>query len=188
MGGLNFTFQQAHALTPLLTTPDISFPFLTLLISGGHTLLLLARSRTSFQTLATTPDESVGNVFDNVSKMLKIPWGKLGPGAALEQFCLDGDHHQLPEITPPLPSGQPGKLAFSYSGLHSSVERYIAAHNGDLDAPTKLALARAFQAAAVSQLEQKVLLALHRCRQNGVIIRDIVVSGGVASNKFLRQR
>jgi N6-L-threonylcarbamoyladenine synthase len=106
----------------------------------------------------------------------------------LEQFCLNGDDQQLPEIIPPLPSGQPGKLAFSYSGLHSSVERYIAARNGELDAPTKLALARAFQTAAVSQLEEKLLLALHWCRQNGIVIRDIVVSGGVASNKFLRQR
>jgi len=120
--------------------------------------------------------------------MLKIPWGKLGPGAALEQFCRNDHHHRLPEIAPPLPSGQPGKLAFSYSGLHSSIERYIAARNGDLGAPTKLALARAFQAAAVNQLEEKVLLALHWCRQNGVVIRDVVVSGGVASNKFLRQR
>ena len=151
-------------------------------------MLLLARSQTSFQTLATTPDESVGNVFDKVSKMLKIPWGKLGPGAALEQFCLTGDDEKLPEIIPPLPSGQPGKLAFSYSGLHSGVERYIAARNAELGAPTKLALARAFQAAAVRQLEEKLLLGLHHCKQNGVPIRDIVVSGGVASNKFLRKR
>ncbi|KAF9649697.1 peptidase M22, glycoprotease [Thelephora ganbajun] len=179
---------QAHALMPLLTTPDISFPFLTLLISGGHTLLLLARSWRSFQTLATTPDESIGNAFDKVSKMLKIPWGKLGPGAALEQYCLNDYDQQLPEIIPPLPSGQPGKLAFSYSGLHSGVERYIAVRNGDLDDPTKLALARAFQTAAVGQLEEKLLLALHWCRQNGVVIRDIIVSGGVASNKFLRRR
>ena len=120
--------------------------------------------------------------------MLKIPWGNLGPGAALEQFCLNDDHHRLPDISPPLPSGQPGKLAFSYSGLHSGVERYIASRNGELDAPTKLALARAFQAAAIGQLEKKVLLALRWCRQNGVVIRDVVVSGGVASNKFLRQR
>jgi len=120
--------------------------------------------------------------------MLKIPWGKLGPGAALERFCLDGGDQHLPEIIPPLPSGQPGKLAFSYSGLHSSVERYITARSGELDAPTKLALARAFQAAAVSQLGEKLLLALHWCRNNGIVIKDIVVSGGVASNEFLRQR
>lgn len=120
--------------------------------------------------------------------MLKISWGKLGPGAALEQFCLTGGDQRPREIIPPLPGGQPGKLAFSYSGLHSVVERYVAARNGDLDDPTKLALARAFQSAAVSQLEQKLLLALRWCRQNGIAVRDVVVSGGVASNKFLRQR
>jgi len=121
--------------------------------------------------------------------MLKIPWGKLGPGAALEQFCLNSDdQQQLPATIPPLPSGQPGKLAFSFSGLHSGVERYISARNGELDTATKLALARAFQAAAVNQLEEKLFLALHWCRQNGIVIKDIVVSGGVASNKFLRQR
>ena len=149
---------------------------------------MLARSRTSFQTLATTPDEPIGHAFDKVSKILKIPWGKLGPGAALEEFCLGDDGGRLPEIIPPLPGGQPGKLAFSYSGLHSGVERYVAARNGDLDGPTKVALARAFQVAAVGQLEEKVLLALRWCRQNGVVVRDVVVSGGVASNRFLRQR
>jgi N6-L-threonylcarbamoyladenine synthase len=138
--------------------------------------------------LATTPDESIGNVFDKVSKMLKISWGELGPGAALEQFCLTGDDQRLPEIVPQLPRGQPGKQGFSYSGLHSSVERYISARNGELDGPTKLALARAFQTAAVSQLEEKLLLGLRWCRQNGITIKDIVVSGGVASNKFLRER
>lgn len=142
----------------------------------------------SFQTLATTPDESIGNVFDKVSKMLKISWGKLGPGAALEQFCLTGDDQQLPEITPHLPRGQPGKLGFSYSGLHSSVERFVAARNGELNDPTKLALARAFQTAAVGQLEEKLLLGLHWCRQNGITIGDVIVSGGVASNRFLRER
>lgn len=120
--------------------------------------------------------------------MLKISWGRLGPGAALEQFCLAGDGQRLPEIIPQLPRGQPGRLAFSYSGLHSSVERYIAARNGDLDGPTKLALARAFQTAAAGQLEEKILLGLRWCRQNGIIVRDVIVSGGVASNKFLRER
>ncbi|CDO76685.1 hypothetical protein BN946_scf184677.g5 [Trametes cinnabarina] len=58
---------QAHALTPLLTSPPSElpqFPFLTLLVSGGHTLLLLASSRTSFRILATTLDESIGNAYD----------------------------------------------------------------------------------------------------------------------------
>src|ERR1700691_3946715 len=68
---------QAHALTPFLTAPQTDipqFPFLTLLVSGGHTLLLLAISLTSYRILATTVDESVGRAFDKVSRRLKIPW------------------------------------------------------------------------------------------------------------------
>jgi N6-L-threonylcarbamoyladenine synthase len=184
----NAIIQQAHALTPLLTTPEIQFPFLALLISGGHTLLLLARSKTSFYTLATTVDESIGNVFDKVAHILSIPWEGLGPGAALERFCSTHTDEPLPEIHPPLPQASRSKLTFSFTGLHSSVERFVTARDGTLDHPTKLALARAFQTAAIGHLEEKVLLGLIWCRQKGVDVRHVVVSGGVASNQFLRHR
>ncbi|KAG6820868.1 hypothetical protein H0H93_010212, partial [Arthromyces matolae] len=183
---------QAHALTPLLTSyhNPPRFPFLTLLISGGHTLLLLAKSPTSFRILATTPDESIGRAFDKVSRHLGIPWTSLGPGSALEQFCAQPfEDAKLPQL-PPYPRPFRGQLAFSYSSLHSYVERYIDSKGGaeNLDLSTRLALARGFQAAAVGQLEEKLLLALKWCRGNGVRVQDLVVSGGVASNSFLRER
>jgi N6-L-threonylcarbamoyladenine synthase len=83
-----------------------------------------------------------------------------------------------------------GELAFSYSGLHSAIDRYITSSNGiqNLDLPTKLGLARAFQAAAVAQLEEKLALGLNWCQHQNVPIRHVVVSGGVASNAFLRER
>lgn len=187
---------QAHALTPFLTTPkaDIpQFPFLTLLISGGHTLLLLALSVNSFRILATTVDESLGRTFDKVSRLLDIPWSGIGPGAALEQFCaIDYLGIKLPKIDPPLPipHSMHGQLVFSFSGLHSAVERYITARNGapNLDLPTRLSLARAFQMTAVSQLEDKLCLGLKWCERQNVQVRHVVVSGGVASNTFLRGR
>jgi len=187
---------QAHALTPFLTAPkaDIpQFPFLTLLISGGHTLLLLALSLKSFRILATTVDESVGRTFDKVSRLLEIPWSGIGPGAALEQFCAT-DHPgiKLPEIDPPLPipHSMHGQLGFSFSGLHSAVERYISARDGaqNLDLPTKLSLARAFQTTAASQLEDKLCLGLKWCERQNVQVRHVVVGGGVASNAFLQGR
>jgi N6-L-threonylcarbamoyladenine synthase len=187
---------QAHALTPFLTTPQTDipqFPFLTLLVSGGHTLLLLAISLTSYRILATTVDESVGRAFDKVSRRLNIPWAGIGPGAALEQFCAtDLPGIELPEIDPPLstPRSMRGQLVFSYSGLHSAIERFITAHDGvqNLDLPTKLALARGFQTTAVSQLEEKLGLGLKWCERQNVLVRHVVVSGGVASNTFLRGR
>jgi N6-L-threonylcarbamoyladenine synthase len=188
--------QQAHALTPFLTSQpdhDLEFPFLALLISGGHTLLLLAKSVSSFETLATTADQSIGQTFDKVSRLLGLSWGDRGLGAALEQFCAEdvnkGNEDDMDHIGP-FPGPMHGQLAFSYSGLHSSVERYIHSRGGlaSLSLPARHALARAFQHAAVLQLQEKLILALHWCKQRGIGIRHVVVSGGVASNAFLRQR
>jgi N6-L-threonylcarbamoyladenine synthase len=208
--------QRAHALTPFLTSTSPaalpSFPFLTLLVSGGHTLLVLATGPAAFRTLATTVDESIGRAFDKVARLLGLEWApSLGPGAALERFCAEdgedgvaGDDQQL--HVPPLsvmPSVLPGKLAFSYAGLHSIVERYVTGwqqqHNKQqrehaaesattLPTRTRRALGRAFQTAAVAQLEEKLLLALELCAREHVAVRHVVVSGGVASNNFLRQR
>ena len=171
-----------------------TFPFLTLLVSGGHTLLLLATSSTSFRILATTQDQSIGRVFDKVSRMLALSWSALGPGAALEEFCLpitgeeadDDGNVSLPLMPQPLPR----TLAFSFSGIHSTVERYVTSAGGvsALDTSTRRALARAFQRAAVGHLEEKLALALRWCVGEGIAVRHIVVSGGVASNTYLRER
>ncbi|KAG6891748.1 hypothetical protein C0992_006169 [Termitomyces sp. T32_za158] len=167
-----------------LSSPPIQIP------QGGHSLLLLASSLTSFRTLATTADESIGRSFDKVSRHLGIPWTALGPGAALEQFCAQPfEDADLPQL-PPFPRPCKGQLAFSYSSLHSYVERYLDAKGGlvNIDLPTRLALARGFQTAAVAQLEEKLLLAFRWCLSKGVHVQDVVVSGGVASNTFLRER
>ncbi|CCM04372.1 uncharacterized protein FIBRA_06545 [Fibroporia radiculosa] len=196
---------QAHALTPFLTTPVDSlptYPFLTLLVSGGHTLLLLASSPRTFRTLATTLDESIGRAFDKVSRMLSLPWSQHGPGAALEQFCMSGPTSDPVEAeseergarsqaeleAPHIPLPMRGRLAFSYTGLHSTVERFMHARGGIIDEHTRYAIATRFQMAAVGQLEEKLALGLRVCRRKGIDIRHLVVSGGVASNMFLRQR
>jgi N6-L-threonylcarbamoyladenine synthase len=182
--------KQAHALTPVLTclsnTPQ--FPFLTLLVSGGHTLLLLASSTTQFHVLATTLDESIGRVFDKVSRLLALPWSAKGPGASLEEFVAAspvGD-----DLALSMPRTMPGVLSFSYTGLHSVIERFVTAQGGAvaLDSTTKRAVANAFQTAAIDQLEEKVALALRWCRDRGHHVRHLVVSGGVASNSYLRDR
>ena len=177
-----------------------AFPFLTLLISGGHTLLLLARSSTAFSVLATTPDDSIGNAYDKVSRLLSLPWYDLGPGAALEKFCTD---HPLPLVTtlpsdrninpaehePSFPLPCPGELMFSYSGLYSSVQRYVEALPSEaFTLERKARVAWAFQRAAVGQLEEKLREGFKWCLRHGIDIRHVIVSGGVASNGFLRER
>ncbi|KAM5530090.1 hypothetical protein V8D89_016242 [Ganoderma adspersum] len=196
---------QAHALTPFLTSLPSScpsYPFLTLLVSGGHTLLLLATAPTAFRILATTADEAIGNAFDKVAKLLQIPYAGTAAGAALERFCASGPSGSssvggegekdidVGGIMIPMPRTMRGRLAFSYTSLHSAVERFVHAHQleGALDERTKLALARSFQKAAVGQLEEKVVLGMRKCAQEGIAVRSLVVSGGVASNAYLRER
>ncbi len=160
-------------------------------MTGKHTLLLLAKSKTSFKVLATTGDESVGHAYDKVAKLLALEWKDIGPGAALEAFCKHPvESEELPTDIPNMPVPLRGRLAFSYSGLHSAVEKYIRLRDGiqSLDHPTKVALAQAFQDAAIKQLEKKLVLALDYCRQQHVQIRHVVLSGGVASNLLLRDR
>jgi N6-L-threonylcarbamoyladenine synthase len=182
--------QQAHALTPTLTSAPNppTFPFLTLLVSGGHTLLVLASSVYQFRILATTQDESIGRVFDKVSRMLDLPWSTRGLGASLEAFVAASPAKD--DLAPQMPRTMPGALSFSFAGLHSAVERFVTARGGNaaLDMSTRHALAAAFQRAAVGQLEEKVVLALKWCADQGLGVRHMVVSGGVASNSYLRNR
>lgn len=182
-------YQQAHALTPLLTTPIDQlpkFPFLTLLISGGHTLLLLATSKTEFRVLATTVDESIGRSFDKVARLLGLAWGTKGLGATLEELCLK-DIAKPPDVGS-FSVPMPGKLAFSYSCLHSSIERYITSARTPLTEPHKVALARAFQDAAARQLCAKLILGFKQLAMRDIKPKHVVVSGGVASNSFLREK
>ncbi|KAJ8073699.1 Mitochondrial tRNAs modification protein [Marasmius tenuissimus] len=182
---------QAHALTPILTSPPSSpsplkFPFLTLLASGGHTLLLLSRSPTHFQILATTLDESIGRTIDKVARILQVPrWAEIGPGAALEAFCRGNTPTPtlLPPDFPPFPKPIPGKLAFSFSSLHSHLERYFSNSSQECGEEERQAIANAFQQAAFGQVVDKVKLALSSSSEG---VRHLVVSGGVASNSVLR--
>jgi N6-L-threonylcarbamoyladenine synthase len=133
-------------------------------------------------------------VFDKVSRMLALPWSARGLGASLEEFVAASsfpakdDDDDLVAMMPR--TVMPGKLSFSFSGLHSAVERFVTARGrgAALDMSTRHALASAFQRAAVGQLEDKVTLALDWCRDQGLGVRHLVVSGGVASNSYLRDR
>ncbi|EPQ31847.1 uncharacterized protein PFL1_00046 [Pseudozyma flocculosa PF-1] len=197
---------QAHALTPLLTEQiPPRFPFLTLLVSGGHTLLVLARGVSEFQILATTTDDSIGDAFDKVARDLAIPWAH-APGAALESFCAQSSDAAQPDaLSFPVP--QKGKTSFSYSGLKSAVTRHVQ-HQGGPSAMTdeqRRQVAQAFQAAACAQLEDKLAMALRPTTAttgaasrrvppridmgvDPLSIKSVVCSGGVAANAFLRTR
>ncbi|TFY61574.1 hypothetical protein EVJ58_g4428 [Rhodofomes roseus] len=189
---------QAHALTPFLTEPaDMlpTFPFLSLLVTGGHTLLLLVESPRDFKILATTTDEAIGRAIDKVARLLKLPWGERGLGASLEEYVKKGPPegfdiekgYEIPLYSTPMHR----RLEFSFAGVHSATEMFLREREGNIDECTRYATAYAFQKATVRQLEDKLKLALRACKQNRVPIRHLVVSGGVACNmlsEFLEEQ
>ncbi|KAK0434375.1 glycoprotease [Armillaria borealis] len=179
---LRYSHSKRTALTPLLTSwPDIpTFPFLSLLISGGHTLLLLANSVDSFRILATTRDESIGRTFDKVTRELGLGWA----GPSLEKFS------RLPGTFTPFSNAMPGEMGFSYSGYHSQVERFVHRRGGveNIAPEEKVAVARAFQEAVIDHLESKLMLGIKQCFRENIPIKHVIISGGVASNSYLRAR
>ncbi|KAE8226802.1 hypothetical protein CF319_g649 [Tilletia indica] len=202
----------AHALTPLLTEKEPpTFPFLTLLVSGGHTMLVLATSPTHYKLLASTTDDSIGDAFDKVARALRIEWGGqsgfTNPGAALEHFAAQADSSKSEHDIPVFPVPGPGTMTFSYSGIKSSVLRYIERNissealssQNPADIAHRRTVARAFQQAAIRQIEDRVALAFGLRQRSkadgdqpmgmeGLSIHDLVCSGGVASNSYLRHR
>ncbi|KAK0218398.1 Gcp-like domain-containing protein [Armillaria nabsnona] len=174
---------QAHALTPLLTSwPDIpTFPFLSLLISGGHTLLLLANSVDSFRVLTTTRDESIGRTFDKVTRELGLGWA----GPSLEKFCNQDIENKTPQDFTPFSNAMPGEMGFSYLGYYSQVERFVH-RRGSVEnvAPEeKVAVARAFQVAAVDHLESKLMLGIKQCFRDNIPIN---MSSSVVGLRVIR--
>ncbi|RUS15110.1 glycoprotease family-domain-containing protein [Endogone sp. FLAS-F59071] len=194
---------EAHALTARLTTPNPiipaapypPFPFLALLISGGHTLVLLCRAPNSHTQLGTTLDDAIGEAIDKTSRLLGLRWAqgdRGGPGVALEQAAARGDPARFEARLPlPMSSGVRAKeIAFSFCGLKTAAGKLVEGREVDLGNERDVAdLAAAFQAVCVTHLEKKLEIAIRRCKnETGEQLSALVVSGGVASNKVVRSR
>ncbi|KAJ2056345.1 Mitochondrial tRNAs modification protein [Coemansia sp. S146] len=184
---------EAHALMARMGREDVvQFPFLCVLVSGGHTMTLVAHDVNSYTTIGSTRDDSVGEAFDKVARDLGLPWpdtqdgGGLGP--ALEQIALRGDALRFPLPVPMDKSTSAVSPDFSFSGLKTHVRRMREAGAFDpLVAQDQADVAAAFQRAAVAHLRKKTALACRHARAMGVNITCVVASGGVASNAAVRQ-
>ncbi|KAG2235559.1 hypothetical protein INT48_003122 [Thamnidium elegans] len=192
---------EAHALTARLTTknelnqPAPAFPFMTLLISGGHTLLLTANDIGDYDQLGTTLDNAVGEAIDKTARLLQLDWLKGrrgGPGAALEKAALTGDPERfMPRLPKPMLERNTSVISFSFSGLKSAVARLVEIENlVDLNNPQDVSdMAAAFQLTCIQHIEQKIKLALNQeVVKNKKPLTALVVSGGVASNTLFRTR
>ena len=161
---------EGHALSPRLADPDLDFPYLLLLVSGGHCQLLEVRGVGHYRRLATTIDDASGEAFDKAAKLLGL--GYPG-GPALESLARKGDPLAVPLPRPLLGSGEPH---FSFAGLKSAVQR--AVQSGDY---RREDIAASFQQAVVDCLADRTRLALGKTDAP-----SLVVAGGVAANQAIR--
>jgi N6-L-threonylcarbamoyladenine synthase len=162
---------EGHALSPRLADPDLAFPYLLLLVSGGHCQLLEVRGVADYRRLATTIDDAVGEAFDKSAKLLGL--GYPG-GPALEELARDGDAAAVPLPRPLVGSTEPH---FSFAGLKSAVARAVA--NGHYRPQD---VAASFQAAAVDCLLDRTRRAIAAAPD----VSALVVAGGVAANTAVR--
>ncbi len=166
---------EAHLLAPLLEPDPPAFPFVALLVSGGHTLLVRVLGVGQYQVLGESLDDAAGEAFDKTAKLLGL--GYPG-GQALERLARAGKPGRF-HFPRPM-TGRPG-LDFSFSGLKTHAVTTLRA--ADTDAQTRADIAHAFQEAVVDTLALKCERAL---RETG--LSRLVISGGVSANQTLRAR
>jgi len=171
---------EGHLLSPLLAEPAPDFPFLALLVSGGHTQLMQVDGVGRYTLLGETLDDAAGEAFDKTAKLLGLSYPG---GAALSRLAEQGrpDAYGLPR-----PMLHSVDLDMSFSGLKTAVltqVRRLEKAQGHITAAQKADLAAATQAAIVDVLAGKAIKAI---RQTG--LKQLVVAGGVGANQHLRQR
>jgi N6-L-threonylcarbamoyladenine synthase len=166
---------EGHLLSPLLSEPAPSFPFVALLVSGGHTQLMRVNGVGRYALLGESVDDAAGEAFDKSAKLLGLDYPG---GALLSKLAQNGMPGRFKLPRPMLHSGD---LDFSFSGLKTAV--LLATQQNPDDAQTRADIAHAVQEAIVDVLTAKALAALG---QTG--LDQLVVAGGVGANRSLRSR
>ena len=166
---------EGHMLSPLLSLPPPRFPFVALLVSGGHTQLMRVSGVGQYALLGESLDDAAGEAFDKTAKLLGL--GYPG-GPALAGLAAAGRPGRFRLPRPMLTSSD---LDFSFSGLKTAVLTVVRAH--ELNASERADLAAEFQEAVVDVLVAKATAAVDRCG-----LAQLVVAGGVGANIRLRER
>lgn len=164
---------EGHMLAPLLSATPPAFPFVALLVSGGHTQLMAAYGIGQYELLGESIDDAAGEAFDKVAKMMELPYPG-GPNIA--KLALQGDAQAFDFPRPMLHQG----LDFSFSGLKTAVSvqlKKLGEENRDAD------IAASFQEAIVDTLVKKSVKVL---KQTG--LKRLVIAGGVSANLRLREQ
>ncbi|WP_216796649.1 tRNA (adenosine(37)-N6)-threonylcarbamoyltransferase complex transferase subunit TsaD [Candidatus Vallotia tarda] len=167
---------EGHLLSPLLVQNPPSFPFVALLVSGGHTQLMYVADVGIYKILGETLDDAVGEAFDKTAKLLGLNYPGGPEVSRLAELGTPG------AVSLPRPMLYSGNLNFSFSGLKTAVLMHLRRSGSNICEQTKANLARSFVDAAVEVLTAKAVSALQRTG-----ISRLIVAGGVSANCQLRE-
>ena len=167
---------EGHISANFLVRPDLEFPLLCLVVSGGHTDLVYMPHRGDYQLLGRTRDDAAGEAFDKVARAMGLGY----PGGPLiDKLSKEGDPKT---IKLPRAFLEEGSLDFSFSGLKSAVLNYLNRAAQRKEEVNKADLAASFQRAVVEVLVEKTFIAAEACG-----VKTIMLAGGVAANRSLRE-
>lgn len=169
---------QAHVLAHFIENPELEFPFLCLLVSGGHTQIVLVRSTQEMEIIGTTLDDAAGEAFDKSAKILGLPY----PGGPLiDKYAQSGD-----PLAYKLPDSRVGELNYSFSGLKTAVLYFVRdrlKEDADFVKNNLNDICASIQYTIVSYLLRKMKKAI---LDTG--IKRIGLAGGVSANSYLRSQ
>ena len=167
---------EGHLMSPMMEFPEIKMPFICLLVSGGHSMIVDVKEKGNYQIVGQSQDDAVGEAFDKVAKLLDLPY----PGGPhIEKLALEGDQSAYDFPRPMINSDN---LDMSLSGLKTSV-LYTVQKISELDHVKKANIAASFQKAVTDLLVAKIKKAVEKTNR-----KDVIIAGGVAANKFIRSK
>ena len=165
---------EGHLMSPVMEFPEIQTPYISLLVSGGHSMIVDVKERGAYEILGQSQDDAVGEAFDKVGKLLDLPY----PGGPhIEKLALNGNPHAYDF---PRPMMHSDNLDLSFSGLKTSV-LYTVRDIENITEEIKADIAASFQQAVIDVLTRKIKKAVEVSGRS-----DVIIAGGVAANKALR--
>ena len=165
---------EGHLMSPVMEFPEIQTPYISLLVSGGHSMIVDVKERGEYEILGQSQDDAVGEAFDKVGKLLELPY----PGGPhIEKLALQGNSKAYDFPRPMIHSDN---LDLSFSGLKTSV-LYTVRDIENLTDQVKADIAASFQQAVIDVLTKKIKKAVEVSGRS-----DLIIAGGVAANKALR--
>ena len=172
---------EGHVFSVIFENPEVEYPALALVVSGGHTNLFFVPEPGKYKVVSRTRDDAAGEAFDKVAKMLGLEYPG---GPVIERIALEGDPKKIKFTRAKISDGRPD---FSFSGLKTAVLRYVREHRidplpeGEAPTATIINLVTSFQDKVIRSLLVRVRAAVRRHRP-----RTIILAGGVACNSALR--